>query len=369
MLSMQKISFLFSCRSFMAAVFLLLSLPCAAGIDFYLWQRAYTGAVKEAAEVFYRNSSGKLFCIAGELEKDGRAIGVKPAGAIRLDRSAAVIRIHTAHLNKKAADLARDIVKLYSPWQQCRALEVDLDIPESKLGYYAELMRELRSTLPGTTLSATVLPCHLKHRKAFAALAQACDFYVLQVHGLNREKGFWEIFSFSDSIKAVEQARKFNRPFKVALPLYCNNIDRNTLIKPDLQKVAELAKISPQVIGFRLGIAGDGNSLDWTTAAAVCRGQGYQPELAFNWQLQSNGAWILSVTNRGYFAEHITLQIPPDLQNIIQDADSFGNVVFDRHARTVKLRLPPAGSVQNILWARFTENPSGKSPITVKENR
>lgn len=354
-------------RRLFAVVLLLLSLPCSAGIDFYLWQRVHTAEVQKSVMEFYRESSGKLYCIAGELEKSGRAAGVKPADFIRFDRSAAVVRIHTTHLDKSVEALAKDILKLYSPWQKCRALEVDLDIPESKISYYTGLMRELRKLLPDTMLSATVLPCHLKHRKAFSGLADVCDFYVLQVHGLNKEKGFWEIFNYAESLAALELARTLKRPFKVALPLYCNNLDRNTLIKPDLQKVSALAKMAPQVIGFRLGIDGDGNSLDWRTASMICRGQGYSPELEFSFLQQSNGAWILSVANRGYFAERKTLILPPDLQKILQDADGFGSTVFDRHSCSMKLRLPPSGSVQKVLWARFDENPNGKSAIIIED--
>ena len=354
-----------------AAVLLLAFFPCC-GMDFYLWQRRHTPEVKTAVREFYNNSSGRLYCIAGELEKSGNAVCIKPSDVIDMKRSAAVIRIHIGVLKKHSyrPDLiAQKIVRLYEPWRLCKNLEIDLDIPERKFSFYADLMNELRKSLPDTILSATVLPCHLKDRRAFAELADACDFYVLQVHGLNKEKGYWSIFDYTDSVKAVEQAKSFKRPFKIALPLYCNNIDRNTFVKPDLQKVSDLAKISPRVIGFRLGIPGDGNSLNWATAAAVCRGAGYQPELSIEWLQQSNGAWILNVKNVGCFSEDVSLQIPSDLRKIIDDADVFSDALFDRDCGVVKFRLPPAEEKINVMWARFQEDPNEKSLIIIKGNR
>lgn len=348
---------------------LLQVLPCQ-GSDFYLWQRIHTDEVQTAIRDFYSQSKGKLYCIAGEVNKSGIAISIKPSAAISLDRSAAVIRIHTGALEANYGYPIRItdiIVDLFAPWQPCKALEIDLDIPESQLNSYADLLLELRKMLPDVTLSATVLPCHLKHRSAFSRLAYACDFYVLQVHGLNKDKGYWSIFDYSESVKAVEKARSFKRPFKVALPLYCNNLARNLLVKPDLQKVSVLAKTAPQVIGFRLGVAGDGNSLDWQTASAVCQGKGYQPRLQMQWQLQSNGAWILNVKNIGYFAEKITLQLSDDLRKIMSDADTFNNALFDKRTGTVQLRLPPANSEIKVMWGRFSEDPNKQSPITIKE--
>ena len=361
------------CRYWAAVAFLLLALPCS-GMDFYLWQRAHTQEVKAAVKEFYANSNGKLYCIVGELEGSGKVVSIKPSDAISLDRSVAVIRIHTDAVKDyynfpiaNAREIIKKIVKLYLPWKQCQALEIDLDIPESKIDFYADLIMQLRENLPGVTLSATVLPCHLSHRQEFSRLASACDFYVLQVHGLNKDKGYWSIFDYSDSVKAVEKAKSFKRSFKVALPLYCNNIDRSTLVKPDLQKVSDLAKISPQVIGFRLGLSGDGNALDWQTAAALCRGESYRPKLQMQWQLQGNGAWILSMKNVGYFSELVTLQLPDELQKILTDADTFNNAFFDKHSGTIKLRLPPATSEIKVMWGRFSEDPNKKSPITIKE--
>ena len=374
MLFTQKNYIVPRCRCLAAAVFLLLALPCS-GMDFYLWQRSHTQEVKAAVKEFYANSNGKLYCIAGELEGSGKVVSIKPSDAISLDRSVAVIRIQTDAVKDyynfpiaNAREIIKKIVKLYLPWKQCQALEIDLDIPESKIDFYADLIMQLRENLPGVTLSATVLPCHLSHRQEFSRLASACDFYVLQVHGLNKDNGYWLIFDYSDSVKAVEKAKSFKRSFKVALPLYCNNIDRSTLVKPDLQKVSDLAKISPQVIGFRLGLSGDGNALDWQTAAALCRGESYRPKLQMQWQLQGNGAWILSVKNVGCFSENITLEIPGDLQKIMEDADAFNDAFFDRHNNIVKFRLPPSGETVKIMWARFSENPNKKSSIIIKEN-
>lgn len=350
---------------------LFLAGSCLAGVDFYLWQRQHTGEVETAAETFYLQSTGKLAYLAGELENPRRKIRIAPPDFIKFDRSRAVVRIHTSWMKLPPEQLASEIRKLYLPWQKCKALEIDLDAPESKLDYYTSLMQELRKLLPATILSATVLPCHLKHSRKFTALAAACDFYVLQVHGLNKEKGYWEIFDYPAAAAAVKKARSFQRPFKTALPLYSNNISADLLVKPDLHKVAALAKQAEQVIGFRLGIAGDGNSLDWQTAAAVCRKQGYAPELKVKWEKQSNGAWILTIGNRGYFAENVTLLLKTSTPEKLLDADTFGQIRFDRQINGVFLRLPPTGTQKKIMWVRLTgdESPENIFTISIKDNQ
>ena len=146
--------------------------------------------------------------------------------------------------------------EVYTPWKASNALQIDLDAPESKLDYYRDVMLELKKKLPETGLSATVLPCHLKHSAAFRALASACDYYVLQVHGLAQRNKVWSIYDHGEAVRAVTLAKSLKLPFKTALPLYCNQVGRQW-IKPDMVKVSELAAVCGEVIGFRLGIPGD----------------------------------------------------------------------------------------------------------------
>jgi hypothetical protein len=85
------------------------------------------------------------------------------------------------------------------------------------------------------------------------------------------------------------------------------------------------------------------------------------------WLRQSNGAWILSMKNVGYFSEQVTLQFPDELQKILTDADTFSNSLFDKHSGTIKLHLPPAASEIKVMWGRFSGDPNRTSQITIKE--
>ena len=224
------------------------------------------------------------------------------------------------NLAKTPAVLAEEIGKVYAPWKAANALQIDLDAPESKLDYYRNVMLELRKKLPGVELSATVLPCHLKHTAAFRALASACHFYVLQVHGLERRNGEWSIYDHAEAVRAVTLAKSLKLPFKTALPFYCHWIAGEWIV-PDFAKESELAAVCGEVIGFRLGIPGDGSSLDLDTALGVCRGQGYAPKLETRWEQKAGGAWHLFIRNRGFFAEKATLEL--EFKEPPTDMDTF----------------------------------------------
>lgn len=331
--------------------------------DFYLWQRNQNKPVQNAVQNFYKNSSGHLYFLAGEFENDGKIIPVKPAPVIDLQRSVPVFRIHIRHMKKTAALLADEIYRLYEPYSAAKALQIDLDAPESKIDYYTNLMLELRKKLPDTKLSATVLPCHLKHTKKFTQLAKACDFYVLQVHGLAKESGNWSIYDHKTAQKALAKAEKIGLPFKAALPLYCNILSQNLLVKPDLYKVAELASKCREIIVFRLGYPGDGQSLDMKTAENICNGK-YAPEIKFKWHRQNKNLRYLSIENCGFFSEKVTLQLEYD-KEFVADMDTF-NYAFLNGSR-LSVILPPSGTCKNFLWVRTKNKQNLANIIKIKE--
>jgi len=326
--------------------------------DFYVWQRQHTQEMQSAVREFYRTSPGKLYFLAGELENDGRITRISPSKAVDFARSVPVIRIHVKNLEKTHGALAEEIVKIHAPWKASNALQIDLDAPESRLDYYRDVMLELKKKLPGTGLSATVLPCHLKHAAEFRALASACDYYVLQVHGLAQRNKVWSIYDHGEAVRAVTLAKSLNLPFKTALPLYCNQVG-GQWIKPDMAKVSELAAICGEVIGFRLGIPSDGSSLDQTTALRVCKGQGYAPQLETRWEQKPGGAWHLFIRNRGFFAERITLSL--DFEELPVDMDTFNGARLSGKSHKLTLILPPSGTEKPYLWVRTGD--SNKQPL------
>ena len=345
------------------SVFAFFLLPVLRGAEpeFYVWQRKHGPEVEQAVTGFYRTAPGKLYFLAGELENDGRVIRIPPPKAAELRRAVPVVRIHVKNLRKAPGLLAAEIAGASSPWRGTKALQVDLDAPESKLAYYRAVMEELRKLLPGTELSATVLPCHLKHEAAFRELARACDFYVLQVHGLARRNGAWSIWDAPAAFRAVERAKALRLPFKTALPLYGSAVG-GRLVRPDPAQVGQLAGICGDVIVFRLGIPGDGSALDLETARRVCRGGGYTPKVEPRWERQAGGAWHLFLRNRGFFAEKTVLAL--DFGTKAADIDTFNHAVWDGTKGELTLVLPPPGMEKPYLWLRSEKN--GEPSLTVR---
>ena len=331
--------------------------------DFYVWQRQHTPEMQSAVKDFYLKCSGKLYFLAGEIENDDRIIRVSPSKAVDFARAVPVVRIHVKNLEKTPEVLAEEIVKIYAPWKAANALQIDLDAPESKLDYYRNVMLELRKKLPGTGLSATVLPCHLKHDWAFRELAGQCDFYVLQVHGLTRRNQIWSIYDHAEAVWSVTLAKTLKLPFKTTLPLYCNQIG-GQWVRPDLTDVSELAAVCDEVIGFRLGIPGDGSALDLETALQICKGQGYAPKLEFRWERESRGAWHLFIRDRGFFAERVTLSL--DFKEPPTDMDTFNQAVLNGKRNELTLILPPSGMEKTYLWVRPGGDPGREPEVKIE---
>ena len=332
--------------------------------EFYVWQRQHTPEMQSAVTEFYLKCSGKLYFLAGELENDGRIIRIPPSKAVDFSRAVPVVRIHVKNLEKTPAVLAGEIVKLYALWKAANALQIDLDAPESKLDYYRNVMLELRKKLPGAGLSATVLPCHLKHAAAFRTLASACDYYVLQVHGLTRRKKIWSTYDYAEAVRAVTRAKSLKLSFKTALPLYCNWVGIGQLVQPDLTDVSKLAAVCDEVIGFRLGIPGDGSALDLETALQICKGQGYAPKLETRWERKTGGAWHLFIRNRGFFAERVTLSL--DFKEPPMDMDTFNRASLNGKHNDLTLILPPSGMEKTYLWVRPGGDPGREPEVKIE---
>ena len=343
----------------------------AAQPDFYVWQRKHTPEVQAAVTEVLKFSESRLYFLAGELEQNGRVSIVSPSALPEavFTRATPVIRIHIHHLNTPSAQLAAQIKALYRPWQKCKALQIDLDAPESKIDYYTQLMLELRKRIPGITLSATVLPCHVKHKTEFSKLAQACDFYVLQIHGLEKRDGNYSLVDKKTTFSAIANAVNLKCPFKLALPAYCYNIENRT-IKPDMDFIGKIARFSDLhkfgVIFFRLGITGDGEALSLATMMELCKSGKHTPVIRHEWQYSDDGSWYLYIKNCGSFAEKVSLDMKWKDGFTITDADTFNNAEFSFDRKTLDLTLPPDGESKPFLWLRTPAAfDSNNSPLTI----
>jgi hypothetical protein len=132
-------------------------------------------------------------------------------------------------------------------------IQIDYDCPESKLDDYRGLLPVLRKAAAPVPVTLTALPSWMRQRRAFAKLVAAADGYVLQVHSLTppaSSKGEIPLLKPREVRDWVEQAARFGRPFRVALPTY-----------------SYLAAFDPN--GKLIGLSAEGPLLSWPQGIAV----------------------------------------------------------------------------------------------------
>jgi hypothetical protein len=204
--------------------------------DVYVWQRAWTGPVRDAiaqhaaafsnvvvlaAEVSWKQKQPSVVRVA--VDYDALRAAKCPMGlALRIGPFAGPFEesdTTTRFLASLAASLLDEAkAKGLAPTE----LQLDFDCAESKLDGYHLWVTVLRRRIAPVPLVLTALPSWLK-QPAFKPLAAATDGYVLQVHSLERPKDFNAPFTLCDPVaaqRAVERAGACGVPFRVALPTY-----------------------------------------------------------------------------------------------------------------------------------------------------
>ena len=337
--------------------------------DVYVWQRKHTPELRMGIVEFQKRRGGKFYFLAGELEND-KTVAVPYPQDIPPKRITPVIRIHIKHLQTAPEKLAAEVLKLYAPWQKCRSLQIDLDAPESKIDYYTAFMEELKQQLPGVELSATVLPCHLRHKEKFRKLAAVCDFYVLQIHGLEKRNGEFSLINKKAALEAISHAVNLKRKFKIAIPVYSHNLNGIT-VKPDLELIRNICRFANRnnigIIIFRLWSHGDGETLFVQAAMDICRDTNKYPALLDHyWKLSPEGAWHLYIRNFGYFSEKISINLQWKPEFVISDADTLNGAELSFDRKTLTFTLPPDQEKKAVLWLRTPApfEPS-KTPLTI----
>jgi len=202
----------------------------------YIWQRAWTPAVRDAtvnsardfssytvlaAEVSFTESHPRVARVAldyGSLKPAGIPVGI----ALRIGP----IRGPIAEDDQPARRLAELAASLVCDAQTAGVrpaeLQIDFDAAASKLDAYRVWVQAIRRRVAPVPVTITALPSWL-HHSAFSALARASDGYVLQVHSLKRPTSIDAPMTLCDAAaarRAVEQAGRIGVPFRVALPTY-----------------------------------------------------------------------------------------------------------------------------------------------------
>lgn len=212
-------------------------LPRASGPlpqEAYVWQRAWTAAVRQAvlgagdfagltvlaAEVDLSHSPLRAFRVGihwPTLREAGRPVGL----ALRIGRfqgwGGGTGRFaDDPETVQRLADLAGELAEqARSQGIEIREIQLDYDCPESKLTDYPVLVEAVRKRVSPAPVTITALPSWLRQQKAFRNLSRSADGVVLQVHWLRPG-----LVDPREAVRSVEEAAKAGRPFRVALPTY-----------------------------------------------------------------------------------------------------------------------------------------------------
>ncbi len=193
--------------------FLSLALACSRGRasgplpqEAYVWQRAWTPAVREA--VGRAADFRSLVVLGAEVDLSTRPFRIaRPAIAWDVLKGRPVglaLRIGRFHgwgggtgrfadepetvrlLAGLAGDLAREA---RSHKLDLLEIQLDYDCPESKLADYPVLVEAVGRAVAPTPVTLTALPSWLRNERAFKKLARNADGFVLQVHFLRSRAG------------------------------------------------------------------------------------------------------------------------------------------------------------------------------------
>ena len=249
--------------------------PRRPATDAYVWNRRWTGAVREA--VAQRPSELRaLRVLLGETAQ------VKPEVSwVEVDGSSllrgpvvAVLRVNGALPDEATwrAFLAR-IEALRQAGVDVPQLEVDYDSPVDALGDYAQWLEATGDSTP-LARSVTALPAWAVSPEA-RRLAQSVDEVVLQVHTVRAPV----LFDVAAAVRDVRQwAEHTDRPFRVALPAYRARLASGedlAAMPSDVAGAMKALAAEALVTGFvffRLGNADDRQAWSLPTLRSVLTG-------------------------------------------------------------------------------------------------
>jgi hypothetical protein len=242
--------------------------PHAAGPlrqDAYVWQRSWSPAVREAVRQAFGFSGLVVLAAEVDLRRGApRVTRVPLDGSLKDAGKPAGAALRVTTFPSRFADepgivqllqgLTRDVAaEARAKGIALSEIQIDYDCPESKLDDYRGLLPGLRRAAAPVPVTLTALPSWMRQRRAFAKLVAAADGYVLQVHSLTppaSSRGEIPLLKAGEARDWIEEAARFGRPFRVALPTY-----------------GYLAAFDPS--GELLGLSAEGPLLSWPEGIAI----------------------------------------------------------------------------------------------------
>jgi hypothetical protein len=408
--------------SFVLVALLAASRPVLAGVEkpppttplpqeAYVWQRAWTGSVREAvteraaafsnlvalaAEVSWNQGQPRILRVAVDYEAllsvkshAGVALRIGPYSgpSAAQDKTAEALSAVASSLISEAKSRG------LAPGE----LQIDYDCAESKLDGYRAWVVAIRKAVAPVPVTITALPAWLK-QPAFGPLIAATDGYVLQVHSLERPQSFDAPFTLCDPAAAraaVEQAAAFGVPFRVALPTYGYvmafspegrfiglSAEGPAKSWPEGAKLRE-ARSDPLamaglvqawnaqhpaalrgIIWYRLPVNDDILNWRWPTLGAIVAGHSPRESVRVESRRVESGLVEISLVNDGELDISSRLAVEVRWQNdrLLAGDGLRGFELVEVDASTARLQAQsqsyrlPAGARQVIGWLRLNKN-------------
>ena len=384
----------------------------------YVWQRQWDGAVKQAvretgsqlvrlvvlaAEVGWRDGERVVVRVPVDydaLRASGSGIGLAlRVGPYSGSFEDAELTAFLGRLTSELLDAAR------SAGVEPTELQIDFDCASSKLDGYRRWVEAIRGAGRAPPVVITALPAWLD-QPGFRALAAAADGFVLQVHSLERPAAPDAPMTLCGPVAArrwVEEAARFGRPFRVALPTYgylvAFDADGGLVglsaegprvawsddvlvreLRADPVAMASLVRswredrpaLLEGVIWYRLPTSNDERNWRWPTLTAVMKGETPRADLQVETRRPDAALVEVDLINRGNADASLAVVVSivwSEARLVAGDAlggfewvDAGPASAAERGRRRVRLRgtalalerLRP-GERRSIGWLRLTE--------------
>lgn len=341
----------------------------------YVWQRAWTPAVREAvgqatdfagltvlaAEIDLSHSPLRAFRVGIDwqaLRATGRPVGL----ALRIGRfqgwGGGTGRFaDEPETVRGLAGLAGELAKqARSHGLGLREIQIDYDCPESKLSDYPVLVEAVRRSVSPAPVTVTALPSWLRQQRAFRSLSRKADGVVLQVHSPRSA----ELVHPAEALRAVEEAAKAGRPFRVALPTY-SSADPDALAGLVQRWTAGRPPELAGLVWYRLPVASDTQNWPRATLLAVMAGRAPRREIRAALRRPSPALVEIDLLNTG--EAEVPLPSPVGLRwdsDTLTAADGLlGYRLLRPGPRAARLESPEPsrslrpGERRTIAWLRF----------------
>lgn len=213
--------------------------PCSQALpqDAYVWQRLWDERL-ESSLAEHADALQRLNCLAAEItpgvDRDAVTLIDINYVALKTSNRPITLAIRVGQYPGPFTSDARTTQTLLSVvntvLERARAhsldvagVQIDYDCATSMLEGYRAWLKLLRGQLGDTPLSITTLPTWMSRPETFANLIEQTDYYVLQVHSIQRPNSpsdEIQLCNAKQSLHWTAQAKSFNHPFLVALPTY-----------------------------------------------------------------------------------------------------------------------------------------------------